>query len=483
MLSNLIIHSVILIISYLVFHRKYDKIGIFGVDVFRWIYYAIELKLNSYRWPSKINGYLDKKPLNYPPVYIYLLSLFPKKIIENKPHYLQQLLFIFEYVSIILFLYPLSNGDSVKVIVLAIGFASFSYKKYHYLSSRPLGYLITGLIIISLNFEEVDTNFLLLYQSILFVLLLLSHRFSLQYIWVSLFLLVLIQPKSGIINAIGLLTASQFLLLIFSKTYRKVFLNHYSILSFYFEKINIDKNWSLKTPKLLYRQARNNILYSIPFSFHVIISLVLNDSPLSINGYLILIGVIYSFVLNVSLFRFWGEPNRVLDYLIIPLLIDIVSLKLEYIVLVCGLILLQFIITSYLKKSKEGLHNVESMKMNIELIRFLREHYGNKQFKFMSYPAVFDDYVKLKFPLSQVFFHDNGLALKYNEYQYKPEFVDIEVEKEYLLKLHQNLGIECFLIHKKYIELVEYLENNYPNKFNRIETKNTALQHYIISRV
>lgn len=472
-------HSTILIFSYLIFHRKYDKFGVFGIDVFRWIYYAIQLKSKKYNWPIRIKGYLDDKPLNYPPLYIYLLSFFPKTLILKKPHYLQQALFLLEYLSIFLFINLKFEINLLQNLILGIAFTSFSYKKYNYISSRPLGYLLTGLYIISLNFITSYNSYLTIPSStIIYIIILFSHRFSIQFILVTQIILSLITNNSSLNYATTTIIISHFFVILISKVYRKILLNHYSILTYYFEGINIKIDWEIKNPKLNLKSTFNTILYSLPFIMHFAY-LIYSDIPLTINSYIIVIGFIYAIIMNISTFRFWGEPNRILDYLLFPLIIDMMRGTMEYIYALSALLIIQFVASKIFKR-KDNLYFQLNTAINDRLSEKLLKIFKNRPFNFMSYPAIFDDYVKLNHQNSKVFFHDNGLALKYNPIKYIPEFVDLDIPTSYLTQIHDNLNVNCFLIHKNHEYLTSELFKNYPNKFFVESTVDTELKDYIL---
>lgn len=475
----LISHLAVLILSYLIFHRKYDKFGVFGIDVFRWIYYALELKSNKYIWPTKIKGYLDDKPLNYPPLYIYLLSFFPKTLIFKKPHYLQQTLFFLEYISLFLFINLRFEMNLLQNLILGLAFTSFSFKKYNYISSRPLGYLLTGLYIISLNLITTHNSYLTIpFTSLIYIFILFSHRFSIQFILITQIILCLIAINPLFNYTTFAIITTHFLLVLKSKVYRKILLNHYSILTYYFEGININVDWEIKTPKLNLRSTFNTILYSLPFIMHFAY-LIYSDIPLSINSYIIVIGFGSAILMNISTFRFWGEPNRILDYLLFPLIIDMMRGNMEYVYTLSVVIIIQFLASKFLRR-KDNLYFHLNTTVNNRLSERLSIIFKNRSFNFMSYPAIFDDYVKLNHQNSKVFFHDNGLALKYNPLKYKPEFVDLDIPTNYLTQIHDSLNVNCFLIHKNHKYLSIDLLKNHPEKFFIESTVGTELEDYIL---
>lgn len=474
-----LIHSAVLILSYILFHRKYDKFGVFGIDVFRWVYYALELKSKKYKWPLKITGYLDNKPLNYPPLYIYFLSFFPKTVILKKPHYLQQILFLLEYVSLFLFINFRFEITLLQNLILALAFTSFSFKKYNYISSRPLGYLLTALYIIVLNFITLyNLYFILALCILIYTIILFSHRFSIQFILVTQVTLSLVTTNSVINDITSAIIISQFGVILLSKSYRKIFLNHYSILTYYFEGININADWEIKPPKLHLKSTFNTILYSLPFIFHFIY-LLLNDISLSVNSYVIVIGLNFAILMNISTLRFWGEPNRILDYLLFPLVIDMMRGGSEYIYILSAILIIQFLASSVFRRKSNLYFHLNTAK-NDRLSEKLSAIFENRPFNFMSYPAIFDDYVKLKHQNAKVFFHDNGLALKYNPIKYKPEFVELDLETTYLTEIHENLNVNCFMIHKDHEYLVNDLFKNYPDKFSIDSTDGTELEDFLL---
>lgn len=478
LINFILINLPILIFSYFLFHSKYDKFGVYGIDVFRWMYYALELKSNHYKWPSKMAGYLDDKPLNYPPLYIYTLSILPKNLILKKPHYIQQLLFVLEYVALFWFLNSYYDLTLIYNFIVGIAFTMYSYKKYSYISSRPLGYFLVSLYIISLSYIDlVSPILILIICAFIYIILLFSHRFSIQFILV-IQILISLSINNHLLNSITIaLIVCHLIVFITSKQYRKIFLNHYSILTYYFEGINIGSDWEFKTPKLYYKAIFINILYSLPFIVHIFY-LYLFDITFSINTYIIIIGLIYSTIMNISIFRFWGEPNRILDYLIIPLMIDIFQGDSNYIFFSSSLLIIQFMVGFIYRKKNNTYYHLNAAKNNL-LSDKLSRIYKTKQFNFMSYPAIFDDYVKLFHHNSNIFFHDNGLALKYNVVKYTPEFVDIDIEHDFLIKLYDFLQINCFIIHKEYEYLVNNLLQFYPGTFTSENTDETVLKDFI----
>ena len=74
-------------------------------------------------------------------------------------------------------------------------------------------------------------------------------------------------------------------------------------------------------------------------------------------------------------------------------------------------------------------------------------------FNFMSYPAIYDDYVNYKFENSFVFFHDNGLSGNYSKIKYIPEFINISLPNDYFYSIIDFYKIDLFVIHKSYNEI------------------------------
>ena len=242
--------------------------GLNGIDIWRWIDYARFIKLNNYKLPFKIPGYLDPKPFNYPPLFLYILSLFPLKIIEKAPYLLSYIFFILEIFVIIYFNHSYNLLPVFIIFILA-------YDKMNYFSTRSLASLIMALLYYSYITFSDQPHILFPITFILFYILFFSHRHSLQYVFLFILVRQLFFHDFTLIF-ISFLGSFAFALL-FSSAYRRVFLNHYSILSFYFEKINISTDYKLIKPfNFDYKRFINNLLIVTAIVFGLLVLMIYN---------------------------------------------------------------------------------------------------------------------------------------------------------------------------------------------------------------
>ena len=425
--------------------------GLNGIDIWKWIHYSLQIKENNYKIPQFMKGYLDIKPFNYPPLFLLIMSLLPKTIIEKRPYIL---IFIFFIIESFVVLWGLGfNGFQLffgGAFILVI-----SYDRLNYFSTRPLASLIVTLIFFILNLEIQNSliHYLLLFSA--FALLFFSHRHSLQFLFFLLITRTILFTNDSIILLTFLSTF--LILMLLSKVYRRVFLNHYSILTHYFEKINIVSNSQLRYPfKFDWKRFLHSIIFSkLTYLLVIIYTIYLSNASLfNIQIFALVFVIIYCFAKCFRLFSFLGEPERNFDYILFPVMLSYQfftdKVKIIFLCLAILMLVARILYNSFNKK------NIYRKNFNTsKLDSVVLENFQDKDsFNFMSYPALFDDYVNYKYKNSKVFFHDNGLSAKFSKIRYVPEFLGIELKDEYIEEIVKEYNIDMLVIHDRFDKFI-----------------------------
>lgn len=182
MYSVLII--IIPILSFLLqaYPRLFNKY--FGVDVWTRIIEADLIKRNHHRIPVKkiSDGFILEGYFNYPPVFPWLLSFFPKKILFEKQGFIAP--FFDSILNIVVAVIALQMTNNIYIALCAQAmYASIPLivLENSYLTPRSLGYLNFVLAFYPLLLYSINHDPKLLAISYIFtVLIFFTHKFATQ---------------------------------------------------------------------------------------------------------------------------------------------------------------------------------------------------------------------------------------------------------------------------------------------------------------
>ena len=393
----------------------------FGVDTWRWLYFADYLRTHHKLPKTSTDRYMIQSPFGYPPVFIYLLSLFPK-------HFLEKYQFLFSpffdsLQNYLIFLASYLFSGSILVAIVAQVVASLtliSVVESSNLNTRSLSYLLVSISLFTLILFVISHQFVyLIIAAIVLFILFFTHRLSLQAYLICVLALSLFTG-----NPIYILFFLSIFILVYilgGKRYKLILAEHLGSLSFWIENIdvrfahqfrgNAKKEQKDFVEQMYQLSVKNPIVYIIGnnvwIAFLVILllasyfKLVSFSFPFSSSIVFILEIwtwglVIWSvLVLWVKQMRFLGEGQRYLEYTVFPVSILLggaaVSLFTRYgwtaeflfITIAFGL----FALTVFLQK-KTILHDRlrTVTKERWEIINYLNKS-GKKDFNVAVFPV------------------------------------------------------------------------------------------------
>jgi hypothetical protein len=224
-----------------------------GVDNWYWLLCIEEVK-RYHRIPARLPYFmLEIEEQWYPPLYSFVMALFPMNILKKRGGEIAQLMDLLNGVTIFLSVLWLSDNNSVAFISAfsyMIAFFPLSYSLQ--LQPRGLSNFLLTLIVIGLWYY-IDTQYLVIWLGVLIlsVLLLFLHKMTTQ-IWVVYLFGFGIWSRDWTLPA--LLPASVLLAIIISKGfYLKVLKAHWDIITFWHENIkNLGSHQYYESP--LYRK-------------------------------------------------------------------------------------------------------------------------------------------------------------------------------------------------------------------------------------
>jgi len=231
---------IILLLAFLGFWVRFRALRInpgLGVDNWYWLLCIEDVK-RSHRIPARLPYFmLEIEEQWYPPLYSFIMSLFPMEILKRHGGKIAQLMDLLN--GGIIFLSVLWLSDNITVAFIScfsyiIAFFPLSYS--HQLQPRGLANFLLSLIVIGLWFY-IDTRSLLIWLGILIfsVLILFLHKMTTQ-LWAVYLLGFGIWAKDWTLSA--LLPTSMLLAIMISKGfYLKVLKAHWDIITFWHENI------------------------------------------------------------------------------------------------------------------------------------------------------------------------------------------------------------------------------------------------------
>ena len=242
----------------------------FGIDTWRHLTVADYIRQNK-KYPKLMpEHYLIDKPSDYPPLFRFLLALFPKELLEKYQWIASPIFDLIHNLFIFSVVYYFTNNIFISILAQVTYMLSpIVIMENSNLTTRSFASLLFSGCFFSLICYSVFGNIFCLIASIIFLtILLLSHRMSIQ---AMVFILVFFSIIELNFIYVAVLLASVILAILFSKGfYLKVLKGHLAMIRFWF--IHIDNRYAHqirgvskkeKNPDAVFRIYQ--IVQNIPF--------------------------------------------------------------------------------------------------------------------------------------------------------------------------------------------------------------------------
>lgn len=456
----------ILVISCLLQILPRLKNRYYGIDTWRWLLYADEIRKTG-RLPDKIDKYIVEGPFNAPPLLLVLIAkCFPTRHSVEKFNFLVNPFFnILENIALFSFVFILTkNGVIALFSSLIFALTPADIIENSDLNMRSLGKLTfeLGFVSLCLFLWKGGVLFGLIFACCV-SLVLLAHRMSTQFLLALTFLIsvmtfqfsLLFYFLTGILIAIG----------VSKGFYLRVAKNHFSILKFWWQNQHnrfanmltghVTKS-SLSNVMWIFLKrlfSRNPYLFlTVPFLIMMPFS-VLPEAVAHAFQLTIFLAVFFAiFTTFVPFFVFLGDGYRyigLISFQVATLVgIHIFALSqgrldhisLVFLVISVGISLaVIFLWVCRISRQQDSDVTFSFTKPFQEIIHCLDQNNGF-HCHFMSVPPIADDAVAYFSAKTKVAFHDNGVALL-KSVDYFPVVKDL---KETL----RSLRIDYCLFHR-----------------------------------
>ncbi|MEX2013166.1 MAG: hypothetical protein WD967_02075, partial [Candidatus Levyibacteriota bacterium] len=210
----------------------------FGVDVWTHLLYLKEYHKQK-GIPKKIeNGFLVPGEYDYPPAFIFILSLFPFRIVKKYEFAFSPFFDVLHLIIIFLISYSLTENLLIALLTQALYILTpIIVLENSSATPRSLGYTLFTIFLFSLFlFTQTGMYYLLAIAVFSSTIILLSHRFTSQSVLFFSVFFSIIEKNIIYIEAFAI---SFFLAIIVSKGfYLKVLRGHLGNLSFWYKNIN-----------------------------------------------------------------------------------------------------------------------------------------------------------------------------------------------------------------------------------------------------
>ena len=214
----------------------------FGIDTWRHLTVADYIRQNK-KYPKLMpEHYLIDKPSDYPPLFRFLLALFPKKLLEKYQWIASPIFDFIHNLFIFSVVYYFTNNFFISILAQVTYMLSpIVIMENSNLTTRSFASLLfSGCFFSLICYSEFGNIFCLVASIIFLTILLLSHRMSIQAIVFTLVFFSIIELD---FTYIAVLLGSVILAILFSKGfYLKVLKGHLAMIRFWF--IHIDNRYA-----------------------------------------------------------------------------------------------------------------------------------------------------------------------------------------------------------------------------------------------
>lgn len=417
-----------------IFPRLWNRY--YGIDTWRWLLYADEIRKNKGRLPKQVDKYIVPAPFNAPPLLlVFLAKFFSRQQIERYNFLINPFFNIIENLLLFSFVILISGSLAASVTASFI-FALIPADVIENtdLNMRALGKLCyqCAFVSMALLLWKGDLLWGLLFAGAV-GLVLLAHRMSTQFLFLSVLTasVVMQNIQVALYFACGVLLA----LVLSRGFYIKVFINHVSILRFWWkhQKQRFANMITGEIPRTSLKSVAwifaKRLVGRNPYLFFLLPLIGFANSGLPsrieilIQATILLalaMAVLTTFVPGLI---FLGEGYRYIGFVSfqVAMLIGVYSapllarIPLPYLYvtglavsLVLSLAMVGVWLYRIARRDDKGV--TFSMGEDFQdVLRHLESH--GQDYRFMSVPPMADDAVAYFSKASRVAFHDNGVAL------------------------------------------------------------------------
>lgn len=409
-----------LVIAGSLFFQTFSRFRVkdFGVDTWRCLLYAREIRAQKFRWPVYIDHYIIKAKYSYPPLMHFLLSLLPNGILYRYNFLISPLFSIIENILLFAFVLQITN-DPQLALTASILYACTAANiiENNNLNTRSFGQLLYFLGMMSLYaFLKNPSPLWFFCLSLMSFVIIMGHRFSLQIFTATIVVYGVLW--GGFWVVVAYLLGFGYAIILTRGRYVDVFLGHVKQVQWHWRQ----NKSNARAIKLSFGLFVKSILLRNVMVVPLLYWLLLPQSNSEINEFFVpgiftalVLAVLTTFLIDL---RCFGEGYRYVAYGTGPIAFFLAPYFLQQPWVVGGFAALSLCIAIY--------RNLGLLlgRVNIQANFYLPENLRNylettfqrnlSEVAFASFPPLFDDYVSFRFANAKVFFHDNGLALADN---------------------------------------------------------------------
>ncbi len=338
---------IIPILSY--FFQVYPRIfnRYFGIDVWKRMIEADIIRKNKHHIPKGVvqNGFIIEGYFDYPPVFPWLLSFIPKKILLQIQGFIAPIFDCIQNYLVFLITLQLSNRVDIALIAQVIYFSTpIAALENSYLTPRSLGYLNFTLAFYPILMYQQTHALPYLYLGYIFTtLIFFSHRFPTQaLLFISIFFTIIDRDLIYLSNyLVAFITA----IIISRGYYLKVLKGHLTLIYFWILNYKFrfahqirgnfsnDKSNKMDFVSFIYyllstftpiSLIATNIWLCAPIAYvidkYAKLNLIPIDNPLflKMSLWVVFFYILSTVVLSIKYFIPIGEGQRYLEMALVP---------------------------------------------------------------------------------------------------------------------------------------------------------------------
>lgn len=415
----------------------------FGIDTWRWLLYAKEIRENRFRIPKYIEKYLVLAPYSYPPLFHYFLAMFPPILLKKLNFVIAPFFSVLEMV-LVFFMVSKLTEDTMAPVIGALVYASTSANivENNNLNTRSFGQIFYSIMCFFLATHlYIQSNFWWLSLSI--CLLLLAHRMSSQLALLTLFTSAIYGRSVEVILALFIGVALAYLASF--GHYGTILLGHWRQVSFWRRKILENR----ARIKLSWRDFFKSIISRNLWVGILPILLVGRSTPLLPYEKFLVLLIIQALIVAIATtfykpLRCVGEGYRYMGYITpaVAILVGRSFKGFEVAVFFFAFVSAMPAIYKQIQLLRNRANPGHVFHVTAQIRALLDGLFeARASVNFGSYPPVFDDYVAYQYSSCKVLFHDNGFACDRVLPPMMGEVPDVEI----IIRTLQKYKIEVFI--------------------------------------
>ena len=362
------------------------------------------IRRNGFKYKSQEIFTKDEYASYYPILYHWILAKYFFPISIERPYIINWIINLIKIISFNVFLlstnyffnFSISEFIIINLVYLTFPFSyTFWNAKNTGLSARNLG-LTFGQIYCYLLFYSIINDHFIIYVllAIVFCLIIMTSMMALQYVVLTMpiYILMIIKVDVLIVFLCSLIIYALFFKKQASNQLRGL-INYYYNYKTHFAEIfiiNYRKNifrdfiwdfWIKVFSTFLSRKEKLQYIYLNPicelfhgFPFLVCLFFVIDFNSLSVAFIFILPSLIIFFLICFNSFRFLGEPQRYLEF-IIPFIsiLFVKNTNLSFQIISVGFVTIYILVISRLTTTKKTV-----LKKHINLLEFIKNNFNHK---------------------------------------------------------------------------------------------------------